>query len=74
MVYTFYRAKEITIKVYNSVIKSIQIQQMHITFMNSENSKTSHPQRLLFNLTDKINLQRGEKIVPLSYFCIHRKT
>ena len=29
--------------------------------MNSKNSKTSHPQ-LLLNLTDKIALQRGEKV------------
>ena len=31
-------------------------------FMNSKNSKTSHPQLLLNNLTDKIDLQRGEKV------------
>ena len=29
--------------------------------MNSENSKTSEPHLLIINLTDKINLQRGEK-------------
>ena len=29
---------------------------MDTIFMNSENSKTSHPQRLLLNLLDKINL------------------
>ena len=28
--------------------------------MNSENSKISHPHRLLLNSTDKIDLQRGE--------------
>ena len=29
---------------------------MDTIFMNSENSKTSDPHRLLLNLTDKINL------------------
>ena len=31
--------------------------------MNSENSKTSDPHRLLFNLSDKINLKRSDKDV-----------
>ena len=31
---------------------------MDIIFMNSENSKTSDPHRLLLNLTDKINLEK----------------
>ena len=34
--------------------------------MNSENSKTSDPQRLLLNLPDKINLKRKDKYVALS--------
>ena len=29
--------------------------------MNSENSKTSKPHVLMLNLTDKIDLRRGEK-------------
>ena len=29
--------------------------------MNSENSKTSDPHRLLLNLSDKINLKRNDK-------------
>ena len=29
--------------------------------MNSENSETSDPHRLLLNLTDKINLKRSDK-------------
>ena len=29
---------------------------MDTIFMNSKNSKTSDPHKLLFNLTDKINL------------------
>ena len=34
--------------------------------MNSENSKTSEPYRLLLNLADKINLNRNDKYVDLS--------
>ena len=39
---------------------------MNTIFMNSKNSKTSDPDRLLFNLIDKINLRRSHKYVPLS--------
>ena len=31
---------------------------MDTIFMNSENSKTFHPQTLLLNLLDKINLEK----------------
>ena len=34
--------------------------------MNSENSKTFDPHRLLLNLPDKINLKRSNKYVALS--------
>ena len=34
-----------------------------IIFMNSENSKTSDPRRLLLNLFEKINLKRSDKEV-----------
>ena len=33
---------------------------MSTIFMNSENSKTSDPHRLLLNLTDKIELRRKD--------------
>ena len=33
--------------------------------MNSENSKTYDPHRLLLNLTDKTNLKRSDKYVAL---------
>ena len=44
--------------------------------MNSENSKTSDPHRLLLNLTDKIDLRGKFKYVALSNLSItiHRKT
>ena len=35
-------------------------------FMNSENSKTSDPYRLLLNPLDKIDLKRSHKHVALS--------
>ena len=38
---------------------------MNTVFMNSENSKTSNPQRLVLNLKDKINLKRSDKYVAL---------
>ena len=37
--------------------------------MNSGNSKTSDPHRLLLNLSDKINLKRKDKCVALSNLC-----
>ena len=49
---------------------------MDTIIMNSENSKTSKPHVLILNLTDKINLQRGEKSVAIQIlvFIIHGKT
>ena len=39
--------------------------------MNSENSKISHPHRLLLNRTGKIDLRRNEKSVALSDVSIY---
>ena len=39
--------------------------------MNSKNSKTSNPHRLLLNLTVKINLNRIDKYVALSNLSIY---
>ena len=39
---------------------------MDTVFMNSDNSKTSDPHRLLLNLSDKINLKSKDKYVALS--------
>ena len=44
---------------------------MDTLFMNSENSKTSDPHRLLLILTDKINLKRSDKYVALSKLSIY---
>ena len=43
---------------------------MDTIFINSGNSKTSDPQRLLLNLSDKINLKRSDKFVALSNLSI----
>ena len=39
--------------------------------MNSENSKTSEPHRLLLNFSDKINLKRSDRYVALSNLNIY---
>ena len=39
--------------------------------MNSENSKTSKPHVLTVNLTDKVDLRRGEKSITLSNLSIY---
>ena len=39
--------------------------------MNSVNSKTFNPHRLLVNLSDKINLKRNDKCVALSNLSIN---
>ena len=41
-------------------------QRMDTTFMNSRNSNTSDPHKLLHNLSDKIDLKRSAKYVALS--------
>ena len=44
---------------------------MDTIFLNSENSKTFNPHRLLLNLTVKINLKRSDKYVALSNLSIY---
>ena len=44
---------------------------MDTIFLNSENSKTSDPHRLLLNLSHKINLKRSDKYVALSNLSIY---
>ena len=44
---------------------------MNAIFVNSKNSKSSHPQRLLLNLAEKINLKRIDKYVALSNLYIY---
>ena len=44
---------------------------MDTIFMNSVNSKTSSPHRLLLNLSDKIKLKSSYKYVALSRLSIY---
>ena len=44
---------------------------MDIISMNSKNSKTSDPHRLLDNLTDKIDVKRKDKYIALSNLSIY---
>ena len=41
------------------------LNRMDTIFMNSENSKTADPHRLILNLTDKINLKGNDKYVAI---------
>ena len=72
IIYSLYRGKEITKKVYNNIMNSLKLyNRMDIIFMNSGNSKTSDTHRLLLNLSDKINLKRIDKYVALSNLSIY---
>ena len=44
---------------------------MDTILMNSEKHKTSEPYVLIFKLTDKLHLRRGEKSIALSNFSIY---
>ena len=46
---------------------------MSTIFMNSKNSKTFDPYRLLLNFSEKINLKRSDKYVALSNLSIYYK-
>ena len=39
--------------------------------MNSKNSKTYDPYKLLINLADKMNIKRSDKYVALSNFSMY---
>ena len=44
---------------------------MDSVFMNSKNSKTFDPHRLLLNLTNKTDLSRKDKYIALSNLSIY---
>ena len=44
---------------------------MDTIFMNSENSRTSEPYVLILNLTNKLDLRRGENSIALSNLSIY---
>ena len=64
---SLYQSKDITKKVYNNIIKSINVKyKMDTIFMNPENSRTSEYHVLILKLTDKLDLRRGDKSIALS--------
>ena len=70
--YFLYQANEITKKVYNNILNSIQIQnKMNTIFKNSKNSKTSDPHSLVLNRANKIYLRSGDKYIALSSLSIY---
>ena len=72
IIYCLYWANEVTEKVYNNIMNSTKLwNRVDTIFMNSENSKTSDPQRLLLNLSDKINLRQSHKYVALLNLSIY---
>ena len=72
IIHSLYWGKEITKKVYNNIMNSIKLwNRMQTVLMNSGNSKTSDPHRLLHNLLYNINLKRNDKYVALSRLKIH---
>ena len=72
IIYSLYRAKQITKKIYNNIMNSVKLQnRLDTIFMNSKNSGISDPHRLLLNLTDKINLKRSDKYVASSNLSIY---
>ena len=44
---------------------------MYTTFMNSKNSKTFYPHRLLLNLTENMDLKRSDQYAALSNLSIY---
>ena len=70
-----HQAKETTKKVYNNIINSINLYYTYYRIctilVNSEDSKTFDPYRLLLNLTDKINLEKSDTYVVLSNLSIY---
>ena len=69
--YFLFRTKEITKKVYNKIMNLVKLwKRMDAILMNSKNSKTSDPHRLLLILPDKIDSKRSDKHVALSNLSI----
>ena len=66
ILYSLYRAKAITKRVFNNIINSIKLKKRRdAILMNSENDKILNPHRLLINLLEKTNLKVKEKVVAL---------
>ena len=74
IIHSLYQAKEITKKVYNNIMHSIKLKyNIDTIFLNSGNSSTSDPQRLLVNIIVKINLKSSDEDVALTNLRIYYK-
>ena len=74
IIYSLYQAKEITKTVYNNIMHSIKLKyNIDTIFLNSGNSSTSDPQRLLVNIIVKINLKSSDEDVALTNLSIYYK-
>ena len=71
IVYSLYRAKDITEKVYNNIMNSMQIShKVDTIFMNLKNYKTYYHHWLILNPSDKMNLNSSDESVALSNLSI----
>ena len=72
---SLYQSKQITKKVCNNIIKSIQERiKMDAIFMNSENSRTPKPHLFIkrcLKLTNKLDLRIGKNVIALSNYLLH---
>lgn len=74
IIYSLYQAKESTKTVYNNIMHSIKLKyNIDTIFLNSGNSSTSDPQRLLLNIIVKINLKSSDEDVALTNLSIYYK-
>ena len=72
VIYSSYQAKKITKNIYNNIMNSIKLyKRMDTVFMNSGNSKTNGPQRLILNISGKVNLKESDKCFPLSNLSVY---
>ena len=72
IVYSLYQSKEITKKVYNNIIKSIQERiKIDTIYMNSESSRTPKPHTLILKLTNNLDFRIGKNVIVLSNLSIY---
>ena len=72
IIYSMYRTKEITKKVFTNIMNSIKLlNRMDTIFTNSDHSSTFDPHRLWIKLSDKTNLKRSDKYVALLKLSIY---
>ena len=72
IVYSLYHEKEVTKKLYSSIMNSIHmLYKMDNILLNSKSSETFDSHRPMLNFADRINLKRSDKYVHLSNISIY---